>query len=151
MKPQEFLEYSFSKQQEIDTLQEKLYYVKLDFEKVRKKQQTYSKDLDLNNELINYIKTLPKWLYDELGNFSVEYREDGIVFILDQMYIDGDFLKSEYKYKDPTRVGDILSNFFAARTNYWYSEPYQSYQSKKRKKDSRQSSNIFSKIIIKLH
>lgn len=148
MKPQEFLEYSFSKQQEIDTLQEKLYLSKQEIEKVRKKQQKYSKDLNLNGEMVDYIKTLPAWLYDKLGNFSVEYHKEGIVFILEQTYIDCAFLTSEYKYKDPTIVGDILSNFFAARTNYWCSE---AYQSKRIKIDSWESYNIFSKIIIKFH
>lgn len=143
----EFFNQQILKKENLKSLKQQVILLENDINQTKVQYQRNTKNCNFNELLIEYLKTNPKWISDYLGEYLIEVKKDKIVFTLSDIFIDTDLINSEYKYLDPYHLGYILSDNFAGRSKYWYSEPY---QSKKYKLDSWESYNIFQKIVIKL-
>lgn len=143
----EFFNYQILKKEYLKSLKQQVILLEKDIEKTKVQYQRNTKNCNFNELLIEYLKTNPLWISDYLGEYLIEVKNDKIIFTLSDTFIDENRIDSEYKYLDPYHLGYMLSDNFAGRSKYWYSEPY---QSKKYKLNSWESYHIFQKIVIKL-
>lgn len=143
----EFLKLMVESTEKLNLLQYEVARMQDSIAKDKKMYQRNTKGVDFNGLLKEYLLTPPDWLVDKYGNTQIEIKSDRIILTLKKEYVDCDWIKTEFEYKDPYYIGDFLSNNFAGRSKFWESKPY---RSKKYKLDKYQSYNVYQKIKIQL-
>lgn len=144
----EFLELMVASKNRLRQLEAERKEINDRIDKMKRDYQRKTNKTDFNLLLIDYLKSGPDWLIEYYGNLLIDIKPRKIIFQLNAEYIDDSTINVGIEYKDPYYLGYFLSDNFAGRSKYWYSEPY---QSKKYKLSKWEVYNVFNKIKIDLH